>query len=265
MGGWYGRSWSLARRSSRELPDGSGARAVWKVQVRGIAQPACGQVWPTFVDFGRANAGESVGVEVTFSNCGSVILEVSGLSESGTGIGTVFPGPVFVLPGLAGTVVLDVLVPTEPMTSVLTPESNAVLPSITLVANACTQSVDPSWDADDDGWFLCGGDCDDEDPGVSPSDVELPDNGVDDDYDGIVDEGTNDNDDEGDGAGEMEGDCDDTDPWRHEGAFEFCDGVDNDCDRSVDEGDDDVSGAMDPVLMGAGLAGGGRQGSGLAP
>ncbi len=51
-------------------------------------------------------------------------------------------------------------------------------------------------------------------------------------------------DDDGDGYSENEGDCHDGDPAIHPGAAEDCDGIDNNCDGTVDEGcgdDDDVT------------------------
>ncbi|MCB9689523.1 MAG: putative metal-binding motif-containing protein [Alphaproteobacteria bacterium] len=98
-----------------------------------------------------------------------------------------------------------------------------------------------------------GGDCDDEDPLVNPWRCEQC-NGVDDDCNGLVDDGVTTTywpDADGDGYGddgapteacarpvgmiEVDGDCDDADASIHRGAAEVCDGVDQDCDAQVDE------------------------------
>ena len=61
---------------------------------------------------------------------------------------------------------------------------------------------------------------------------------VDNNCNGLIDEGGPDFDDDGDGLTDNDGDCDDGDPWVYPAAFEFCDYYDNDCDGVTDNGPD---------------------------
>ncbi|MCB9762447.1 MAG: putative metal-binding motif-containing protein [Alphaproteobacteria bacterium] len=105
--------------------------------------------------------------------------------------------------------------------------------------DAVTLTLGGPLDADGDGHLtdraFGGTDCDDADP-ARPSADEAPEiDGVDQDCDGRVDEGTAAYDDDRDGYAEREGDCDDADPDTHPLAPEVPGGGDNDCDGNVDE------------------------------
>jgi len=93
-------------------------------------------------------------------------------------------------------------------------------------------------DVDGDGYDCAcvagGDDCDDSDAGTHPGATEIAD-GVDQDCNGVVDDGTDWHDDDGDGFAEAGGDCNDADPSIHPGAVEIADGVDQDCDGIIDE------------------------------
>jgi hypothetical protein len=100
-------------------------------------------------------------------------------------------------------------------------------------------------DADGDGFTETLGDCDDADEDIFPTAIELYD-GIDNDCDNLIDEGTVGYDDDGDLYTELDGDCDDADRTVYPGAKETCDDIDNDCDVTIDEGtscyDDDSDG-----------------------
>ena len=126
--------------------------------------------------------------------------------------------------------------------------------------NNCDGAVDEGFDADGDGYLdasSCGGvggdDCNDTLATVNPGATELC-NAMDDDCDGVVDEGF-----DVDGDGFYDGadascvsawsqtDCDDADALVFPGAPEACNGVDDDCDGALhpDETDGDGDGYVE--------------------
>jgi len=129
----------------------------------------------------------------------------------------------------------------------------AVNPGATEVCNIvdddCDTFVDEGFDTDSDTFTTCGADgiagnadddCDDTIATVNPSGTEAC-NALDDDCDGTVDEGFDADADTyttcgADGvAGNADDDCDDTAAAVNPGAIEACNGIDDDCDGSIDE------------------------------
>ena len=137
-------------------------------------------------------------------------------------------------------------------------------PSITEICDGidenCDGIIDEPFDLDLDGYTTCNNDCDDNDANVNPGMFEYCD-GVDNDCDGAIDpEGSAFcvpylRDEDGDGYGVdgdvqclcaatypydtlVGGDCDDTSAAAYPGGTEICDGYDNNCDGTVDEGFD---------------------------
>lgn len=115
------------------------------------------------------------------------------------------------------------------------------------VDNDCDGDIDegtPCVDDDGDGLSEDEGDCNDSDATVSPDLTEVLGNGVDDDCDGVADDGAGDVD--GDGVTTAGGDCNDGNADIGPGAVETANGLDDDCDGIVDEGttayDDDGDG-----------------------
>ncbi len=106
-------------------------------------------------------------------------------------------------------------------------------------------------DVDGDGYASTtagGSDCDDLDPAIHPEAPELPDY-VDQNCNGIIDEGTPLGDADGDGYTPATGDCDDYDAEIYPGQTEQPNGIDDNCDGRTDEDlpgtDDDGDGISD--------------------
>ncbi|HNH46562.1 MAG TPA: putative metal-binding motif-containing protein, partial [Myxococcota bacterium] len=117
-----------------------------------------------------------------------------------------------------------------------------------------SNSVTPGCDEDGDGFCESENDCNEGDASINPGATEICD-GIDNNCDDTVDEGVMDTfyaDADGDGFGDAnnpkelceaeEGfvnnssDCDDAAKLVFPGATEVCDGIDNNCDGSIDEG-----------------------------
>jgi uncharacterized repeat protein (TIGR01451 family) len=119
----------------------------------------------------------------------------------------------------------------------------------------CNGAVDEDFDFDGDGYPECGGDCNEEDPFINPGASEVCDL-VDNNCNGTVDEGCNfyylDRD--ADGFGDPQAplssegqapqwytpdnsDCDDRRNFVNPARDEICNGLDDDCDGSIDEED----------------------------
>lgn len=118
----------------------------------------------------------------------------------------------------------------------------------------CNGGVDDTADADGDGYTLASGDCVDSNPSIHPGAAEEC-NGLDDNCDGQVDEGLLtpwyvDADNDGHGTPDLivtacaaspglasdAGDCNDANPSVYSGAAEVCNGADDNCDGTADEG-----------------------------
>ena len=89
-------------------------------------------------------------------------------------------------------------------------------------------------DADGDG-FPAGVDCNDADKAIYPGAPDACGDGVDQNCDGH-DRSIEECDADGDGESISQGDCDDADPNVHTGAFERCNGKDDNCNGESDEG-----------------------------
>jgi MYXO-CTERM domain-containing protein len=227
-----------------------GAHEQVLVVVTGSAREGVLDAFPSLVDFGPVPSGESAQREITLRNDGLVDLVVAGLSTEGLGFGPGVDGwdvPFDVPSGEERALVVAFNPSTEdPVSGAISITADGAEPlQVDLYGNDCEATWSLAFDADGDGFSACGDDCDDGDPAAYPGADEI-DDGVDNDCDGAVDEGSDTVDDDGDGYAETDDDCNDGDPGVYPGAPELDNGIDDDCDGVIDQGtgahDDDGDG-----------------------
>ncbi len=221
------------------------------IDVRAHAVLGVANVYPRLLDFGEVDAGQDHSLALTVVNEGSSPLTVLGANFDVAGFHAedAFPldlpvGESFDLTvvyasdagdGVHGALTLDL-------------GAYVSIADVTVVVNDCENGVPSAYDVDKDGFTSCTGDCDDGDHDVNPGAIEGNfGDGVDDDCDGKIDQGTDRYDDDGDGTTEQTGDCNDADPAVNTAVVEDCDnakgacenGIDDNCDGQIDYGSAD--------------------------
>ena len=166
-------------------------------------------MWPVVVDFGPVAPGSTQTETLNVVNEGTVSVEVSDLSFDNGVFATTDSLPVRVGPGETVDVSVSFVPEDESEQTgnvVVGLTTGLSIDPVELRGNACSTASGDLYDQDADGYSWCDNiDCDDNDLGVHPGAGEGC-NDIDDNCDGIVDEGTECFDDDGEGLCEVEGD-----------------------------------------------------------
>jgi len=218
---------------------------------------------PEAVDFGQVVVGQQAVTSLSISNSGdgvaSILEPTFADGSAATFASEARPWP-FTLASGASLALQITYSPTavggDEATLLFSRDGNDGTEQLLQVSLSGTGIPVPGADADGDGYISDqegGDDCNDADAAINPGAVDLCDDGIDNNCDGFIDVGPDDDSDSYDACV----DCDDTDINTYPGATELCDEVDNNCDNEVDNEveyvdwypDGDLDGYGDPLGM----------------
>ena len=214
-----------------------------EVEMRGRGVLSSASVLPPALEFGAVDVGGTRTLMLRVFNGGSTEIELTGLMSTHSSFLREEDSAFVVQPSVEALLPV-VFSPTDELPAngelMLSFGEFLSLGPVFVRGNDCENGLPPEYDRDSDGWTGCAGDCDDNNDRVWPGAPETPD-GIDEDCDGVVDEGTSAFDDDGDGFSEDDGDCNDSDAAVGPGASEqLSNGIDDDCDGVVDQGTTDL-------------------------
>jgi hypothetical protein len=208
-------------------------------------------IWPLGIDFGPVLPPDISTRQVTISNESDVDIAIGSANISNPKFSVSDPFPVTITGGAAHDFTI-VYTPVDDQAAIGTlafKMGDVSLPEVSMRANDCDNGDPSAYDRDGDGFTSCAGDCDDDDAMVRPGGLEVFDY-LDQDCDSIIDEGTEGYDDDGDGFcdhptecsdGSTPGDCNDGMASVNPDAIEdMGNGIDDDCDGTVDAGTTDT-------------------------
>ncbi len=227
----------------------------FQFEVRGRASVPSTSVWPLSLDCGVVALGESETLPLNVANESPLPLILSGASFSDRqqfSISDTLPLEVANQQVQALNVMCSPLTSEAATTTLRLSVGDVQLPTVTVRMNDCRNGDPSAYNLDGDAQTTCGGDCNDDDPSIFAGATEVED-GKDQDCDSLIDEGTPGFDDDLDGycdsdvacikPGVLPGDCNDGDDGVSPGTEESLgNGIDDDCDGTVDAGTVDGDG-----------------------
>jgi hypothetical protein len=224
---------TITLRTSETVDD------VHTLQMRGQGIIPGITIAPPIIDYGVIEPGQTASADVVVTNGSALALEISSIELDSSVFSTSSAAPLELAAGASVTLPVE-FSPTNWLEATATLDvtigSAQALTPVILRGNACSTASPDLYDQDGDGFSWCEADCDDLNSAVRPGAPEICDD-LDNDCDGIVDEGTECSDDDGDGWSEDDGDCNDADPDVNPGEWEIPDnGIDDNCDGTVDAG-----------------------------
>ena len=219
--------------------DGQG---IWRAAMRGVGKIPCLRILPSFYDYGEKPPGGYFSSNLTLQNCGRAPLTISSFDFDGSeSFYAASATPIYILANdeeIGQIAWIPANNQPESVSVSLVVNDPYFDQEIIITGNNCEDSTPEFWDLDEDGWTVCGGDCNDDDPTINPEAQEIQGNLIDDNCNELIDaDDITDilSDEDNDGYTESEGDCNDYSADISPEALEIPNNTDDNCNGIIDE------------------------------